>query len=193
MRGILKRHATCPNTTRHGLEPPSTQNRVLHYKDDGHPRVHVPCPCFFSCRLDTCWDSSLTHHTFFCVNINMQLTQLNKNELNRLRLLNARLRYHQKRNGGLGAHSKQYRDIWKERSNFMKQLSNKYYGGNNIVSNYRTLGSVSHNKRLRTAARSVSAIRRAQLNKREARRLVMMQLSRNGIPWPIIHRIMRNI
>jgi hypothetical protein len=123
----------------------------------------------------------------------MKLTQLNKNELNRLRLLNARLRYHQKRNGGLGEHSKQYRDIWKERSNFMKQLSNKYYGGNNIVSNYRTLGSVSHNKRLRTAARSVSTIRRAQLNKREARRLVMMQLSRNGIPWPIIHRIMGNI
>jgi hypothetical protein len=119
----------------------------------------------------------------------MKLTQLNKNELNRLRLLNARLRYHQKRNGGLGAHSKQYRDIWQERSNFMKQLSNKYYGGNNIVSNYRTLGSVSHNKRLRTAARSVSTIRRAQLKKREARRLVMMQLSRNGIPWLAIHKI----
>jgi hypothetical protein len=122
----------------------------------------------------------------------MKLTQLNKNELNRLRLLNARLRYHEKRNGGYGAYSKQYRDIWKERSNFMKQLSNKYYGGRNIVSNYRRLASVGYNKRLRTAARSVSTIRRAQLNKREARRVAMMHLSRVGIPWPIIHRIMGN-
>ena len=122
----------------------------------------------------------------------MRLTQLNKNELNRLRLLNARLRYHEKRNGGDGVYSKQYRDIWKERSNFMKQLSNKYYGGRNIVSNYRRLASVGYNKGLRTAARSVSTIRRAQLNKREARRLVMLQLSRNGIPWPIIHKIIKN-
>jgi hypothetical protein len=122
----------------------------------------------------------------------MRLTQLNKNELNRLRLLNARLRYHEKRNGAYGAFSKQYRDIWKERANFMKQLSNKYYGGNNIVSNNRTLSSVSHNKRLRTAARSVSVIRRAQLNKREARRLAMLQLSRVGIPWLAIHKIMGN-
>lgn len=122
----------------------------------------------------------------------MKLTQLNKNELNRLRTLNARLRYHEKRNGGYGAYSKQYRDIWKERSNFMKQLSNKYYEGRNIVSNYRNLASVGHNKRLRTAARSVSTIRRAQLNKREARRLVMLQLHRNGIPWIAIHKIMGN-
>jgi hypothetical protein len=131
--------------------------------------------------------------TFFCwFTITMRLTQLNKNELNRLRLLNARLRYHEKRNGAYGAFSKQYRDIWKERANFMKQLSNKYYGGNNIVSNNRTLSSVSHNKRLRTAARSVSVIRRAQLNKREARRLAMLQLSRVGIPWLAIHKIMGN-
>ena len=122
----------------------------------------------------------------------MKLTQLNKNELNRLRLLNARLRYHEKRNGSWGAYSKQYRDIWKERSNFMKQLSNKYYGGRNIVSNYRRLASVGHNQRLRTAARSVSTVRRAQLNKREARRLAMLQLSRNGIPWHIIHKIIKN-
>ena len=131
--------------------------------------------------------------TFFCwFTVTMRLTQLNKNELNRLRLLNARLRYHEKRNGAYGAFSKQYRDIWKERANFMKQLSNKYYGGNNIVSNYITLDSVIRNKRLRTAARTVSVIRRAQLNKREARRLAMLQLSRVGIPWLAIHKIMGN-
>jgi len=119
----------------------------------------------------------------------MQLTQLTKNELNRLRLLNARLRYHEPRGG---VRSKQYNDIWKERSNFMKQLSNKYYGGRSIVSHYRTLASVSHNKRLRTAARLISVMRRAQLNKREARRLAMLQLRRNGIPWSAIHQIMEN-
>jgi hypothetical protein len=135
---------------------------------------------------------TLSMLVFFYVTINMKLTQLNKNELNRLRLLNARLRYHEKRNGGYGAYSKQYRDIWKERSNFMKQLSNKYYGGRSIVSHARTLASVGYNKRIRTAARTVSTLRRAQLNKREARRLAMLQLHRNGIPWIAIHKIMRN-
>jgi hypothetical protein len=120
----------------------------------------------------------------------MRLTQLNKNELNRLRTLNARLKYHKKRNGEWGAYSKQYQNIWRERSNFMKQLSNKYYAGRSIVANYRTIGSVGHNQKLRTAARSVSTMRRAQLNKREARRLVMLQLRRNGLPWSAIHKIL---
>ena len=129
---------------------------------------------------------------FFYVTINMKLTQLNKNELNRLRILNARLRYHEKRNGGYGAYSKQYRDIWKERDNFKKELSKKYYGGRSIVSNVRRLASVGYNQRLRTAARTVSTVRRAQLNKREARRLAILQLRRNGIPWIALHKIMRN-
>jgi hypothetical protein len=129
---------------------------------------------------------------FFYFTINMKLTQLNKNELNRLRILNARLRYHEKRNGGYGAYSKQYRDIWKERDNFKKELSKKYYGGRSIVSNVRRLASVGYNQRLRTAARTVSTVRRAQLNKREARRLAILQLRRNGIPWIALHKIMRN-
>ena len=89
----------------------------------------------------------------------------------------------------LPLYSKQYQKLWKERSNFMKELSKKYYGGKSIVANYMKLASVGHNMKLRSAARSVSLMRRAQLDRREARRLSMLHLRRIGLPWKVIHQI----